>query len=304
MTHSGSWLKVTRVPVSQANELLGASYQLYRHAEANETILRTMSYSLPIALQDHVGTVAPTTFFGSPRNLRKTFRMHGGAAAEASRDVTSRDDYDSLVSPSYIRTLYNSVDYVPNATSKNTIGISAYDGYSPSPTDLTLFMEQFRPDGINATYTVVQINGAGYDPTQPNAQEDFNVQWSQGIAYPTPVIFYNTDGVAPFTPDSSTLTDTNDPYLDWLDYMLDQPNIPQTISSGYAGDEQAVPFDYAMSVCKLFAQLGARGVSVLFPSGNGAVGGFDNGSCVANDGSGDTHFLPTFPASCKSCTLI
>lgn len=31
MTHGGAWLKVTDVLVSQANELLGASYQLYQH---------------------------------------------------------------------------------------------------------------------------------------------------------------------------------------------------------------------------------------------------------------------------------
>lgn len=29
-----------------------------------------------------------------------------------------------------------------------------------------------------------------------------------------------------------------------------------------------VPFDYATSVCNLFAQLGAQGVSVLFSSGD------------------------------------
>jgi hypothetical protein len=41
-THAGAWLTVTNVLVSQANQLLGASYQLYRNAKTNDTIIRTV----------------------------------------------------------------------------------------------------------------------------------------------------------------------------------------------------------------------------------------------------------------------
>ena len=46
------------------------------------------------------------------------------------------------------------------------------------------------------------------------------------------------------------------------------------------------------------AQLGARGVSVLFSSGDGGVSGIANGDCHRNDGSGQVQFVPTFPATC------
>src|ERR1700761_6327290 len=35
ITHGGGWLTVTGVPVSQANEMLGASYQVYRPSGMN-----------------------------------------------------------------------------------------------------------------------------------------------------------------------------------------------------------------------------------------------------------------------------
>lgn len=35
-THDGGWLTTTNVPVSQADDVLGASYQLYRYTAANE----------------------------------------------------------------------------------------------------------------------------------------------------------------------------------------------------------------------------------------------------------------------------
>ena len=38
-THGSSWLTIIRVPIFQANKLLGASYKLYYHAWANDTIL-------------------------------------------------------------------------------------------------------------------------------------------------------------------------------------------------------------------------------------------------------------------------
>jgi len=294
-THGGSWLTVTGVPVSQANGLLGASYQLYRHAGTKEIILRTIGYALPAALQARVQTVAPTTYFGSPR---KESHMHpNGAAALADEPVTvlsSRDDFIK-VTPSVLRSLYNSENYVPSATDRNMLGIAAYHGQYPSPTDLTLFTEYFRTDATDATYTVERINGGEYDPSNPGTEGNINVQYTLGMAYPTPLIYYSTGGLPPFTPSSSQPTNTNEPYLDWFDYILSQEKIPQTINTSYGESEQTVPLDYAKSVCDLFAVLGTRGVSVLFASGNFGVG---IGDCIANDGSGKVQFLPVFPASC------
>ena len=126
-------------------------------------------------------------------------------------------------------------------------------------------------------------------------QANLDVQYAVSISYPTPNTYYITGGSPPFTPDSLTPTNTNEPYLDWLKFILDQPTIPQTISTSYGDDEQTVPPDYAQSVCDLFAQLGARGVSLLFSSGDFGVGG---GSCLSNDGANRRQFVPIFPASC------
>jgi tripeptidyl-peptidase-1 len=88
----------------------------------------------------------------------------------------------------------------------------------------------------------------------------------------------------------------------WLDYVLSQDEIPQTISTSYGDDEQTVPYSYAMRVCAGMASVGARGVSLLFSSGDHGVGdGISNPAhqiCKTNDGRNITTFLPMFPASC------
>lgn len=111
---------------------------------------------------------------------------------------------------------------------------------------------------------------------------------------------YSTGGSPPFTPDTNSPTDTNEPYLTWLDYVLADPNPPHSISTSYGDDEQTVPYNYAVRACQEFAQLGARGVSLMFSSGDNGVG--TNGTCLSNDGKNTARFIPEFPTSCPYVT--
>ncbi len=80
--------------------------------------------------------------------------------------------------------------------------------------------------------------------------------------------FYSTGRAPPFNPDDGMPGYTDEPYLDWLDFMLSVEIIPQTIGTSYCDDEHTVLRDYATPVCQPFAQLGARGSSILFSSGD------------------------------------
>ncbi|KAH9161794.1 subtilisin-like protein [Lactarius sanguifluus] len=296
-SHGGNWLTVTGVPVSTANELLGASYQLYRYAGTNETILRTVGYALPAALHVHVQTVAPTTYFGSPLTPRNRPRgLRGRAAAALStRDVP-------YITPAFLRSLYNSVTYRPAATEQNRIGVTGFHGEYAGDDDLEAFMRRFRSDASDATFLVVDINDSGYDSDEPGDEANLDMQYTQAMAWPTPHVFYSIGGLAEaFIPDSSTPVNGNEPFLGWLEVMIRMEDIPQTISTSYGGNEQTFPPDYATSVCELFGQLGARGVSILFASGDSGVGG---GDCKKNDGSGVVQFQPIFPATCPWVTSV
>jgi tripeptidyl-peptidase-1 len=50
----------------------------------------------------------------------------------------------------------------------------------------------------------------------------------------------------------------------------------------------------------MIGQLGARGVSVIFASGDTGAGS----ACQTNDGTKRTRFLPTFPAACPFATSV
>ena len=285
MTHGGSWLTVGGVRVSQANDLLGASYRLYRHTTANSTVLRTINYGLPGELHAHVRTVAPTTYFGSPRTLPQTSleRPRGVATVLSSR---YGNGVVENVTPSYLRWLYKTADYVPAAASRNVLGIAGFLGDYPSPDDLTIFMNKYRAEGDDATYSVIGVHGGGYNPSYPNnpgLEASDNVQYAAAIAYPTSLIFYSTAHVPGY----------EDMYLNWLNYLLTRRRIPQTIFASYGAFEYDIPQELAESVCDLFAELALRGTTVIVTSGDDGVG---PANCM--DYNGYIHFLPNFPASC------
>ncbi|KAI9435723.1 subtilisin-like protein [Lactarius indigo] len=292
-THGGSWLTLTGIPVSKANDLLGASYRVYQHAETKDRILRTVGYALPVVLHEHVRTVAPTTHFGSPRTSRQKSRNHtSGAAAVLAKSASGQvvkalSSRVTFATPSYLRRLYNMKDYVPAATFRNTLAVAGYFGDYPTQEDLTTFMEEYRSDGPKATFSLKQV-GDGARPNELNEEASSNIQYTAALTYPTPQTFYSTSA-------------GEESFLVWAKYVLAQQDIPQTISTSYGGDEQDFDEAHAREVCRLFAQLGTRGASVIVASGNDGVG---RGKCVVNGGSGRVQFLPMFPASCPFVTAV
>ncbi|KAH9038738.1 peptidase S8/S53 domain-containing protein [Lactarius pseudohatsudake] len=217
-----------------------------------------------------------------------------GARAEAeSVRALSNPDPKTYVSPSYVRWLYNTLGYRPAAVDRNVIGIAGYGGEYPSPKDLRLFMTEFRTDGEDATFSVVQVQGGGNDPDTPGDEACFDTQYTGAITYPTTNVFYSTGGAQ----------DTIDPFSYFVTYMLTkETRIPQTITTSYGGPEYTVPFDYATRVCRLFAELGFCGVSTLFASGDAGVG---PGDCLIEvKGHVSVHFIPEFPATCPYLTSV
>ncbi|KAF8321188.1 subtilisin-like protein [Clavulina sp. PMI_390] len=305
-TPAKEWVKVT-VPIEVAAELAGADYKVYRNVETGRKIVRALEYSLPRALHDHIDTVQPTNFFGF-RQMDKHSFVNGPFAENAveefvtpGSDATVPSSCSTTITPSCLRTLYNTASYTPVSYSNNTIGVAGYLKEYASDSDLQTFFKKYRTDATGYTITHTQVNGGLNTQSSPGVEANLDVQYVTGIAYPTKVIYYSTGGSPPYTADGNTPSNTNEPYLDWLNYLATLTTLPATFSTSYGDDEQTVPLDYATSVCNMFAQVGARGSSLLFSSGDSGVGG---GSCKSNDGTNKVKFLPTFPAACPYVTSV
>ncbi|KAG1833678.1 peptidase S8/S53 domain-containing protein [Suillus subalutaceus] len=313
------WVTI-RVPVGLAEEMLDTTYHVYKHAETGESIVRTTSYSLPDILHHHVDFIQPTTMFARFKAFKST--MHwanqaqpvvssppgGTITGPAGNPVDASCNY--TITLSCLRQLYNAERYKTTATNCNKLGITGFIGQYANNKDLQQFYQDQNPSAYGSKYTLVSINGGkdnqSYDAAGDEA--DLDTQFGFGLTWPTPGTFYTTGGEPPYIPDLLTPNNTNEPYTYWLEHVLSQDDIPQTISTSYGDDEQTVPYTYAIRVCAGMAALGARGVSLLFSSGDNGVGDSNSNPatqiCKSNDGRNVTQFLPTFPASCPYVTSV
>jgi tripeptidyl-peptidase I len=321
------WIKLS-VSVKDAEALLHTNYSIFKHKDGTE-LIRTPQWSLPKDLHQHVVAIQPTNSF-----LRKAPQYHNhqslkpyNPTLEIVQQVKiAMEDTPSLakaalkevcnidrITTACLRRLYNTFDYVPSNSNdpRNVAAFTNYLNNTATLKDLGLFLKKFRPDAISAQVNFTYINkGPNIQdlPKDPNNMPNLNFEGNMdsqaliGLVHPIKVRAYNTGGSPPYIPDLRTADNTNEPFLEWLEYMLQkEKDIPYTISTSYGDNEQTVPIDYAVKVCQQMAMLGARGVSLLFPSGNGV--GVDR-ACLSNDGKNIRKFISFFPASCPYVTAV
>lgn len=218
------------------------------------------------------------------------------------------------VTPTCLRTLYGVANYTVQSADKNTVAQNNFLGEVSARSDTKLYIDRFRPEaaGYENEFKEISIDGGPVDTVYLNATQleaetgiegNLDDQTLIGVSWPTPLEIYSTGGSPPWMADIQTPTNTNEPYLVWLEYILSLPDpLPSVVSTSYDDDEQTVPKDYAISVCNALAQLGARGTSVLFASGDSGVG--TAGNCISNDGTNSSTFLPNFPSTCPYVTSV
>ncbi|KAM5534444.1 hypothetical protein V8D89_011911 [Ganoderma adspersum] len=319
------WVHI-KIPVALAEEMLKTKYHVWTHDATGTSIVRTTSYSLPEHLHDHVELIQPTTMFSHTKSLKTTFHFSHFSQSDTGATSVAADappinipsasgghvdaSCNATVTITCLQQLYNAVGFTPSAKNGNQIGITGYLEQFANIQDLQTFYTNQRPDALNSSFNTVLINGGQNNQTldEAGAEANLDTQFAFGLTFPTPGTFWSTGGSPPFTPDDLTPTNSNEPYLDWLAFILKQKTIPQTISTSYADDEQTVPANFAKRVCNEFAQLGARGTTLTFSSGDGGVGDGEEDpafqECFTNDGRNVTRFVPLFPPSCPFVTAV
>ena len=302
VSSDGFWVQFS-TSVDNVSKLLSADFQNYQ--KGDEIKLRTTQYSVPDDLAQHVDLINPTTFFGSITANAPMIHMEHSEKRQAT--VTQPNvpaACSQTLTPSCIKGLYNVGNYKASPNTISKVGFSAFLNQSALYTDLALYEKAF---GIpNRNFTVETIAGGVNDQTVTgfNAIEaGLDVQNLVGVTSGSvPIVEYITGGSPPFIPDITEPTDSNEPYVPYYRYLLDQTNaqLPQVISNSYGEDEQTVPPKYASRVCNMIGQLGMRGISVLVGSGDYGVGA----GCRSNDGKNTTQYDPVFPASCPFITTV
>ncbi|KAJ7733969.1 family S53 protease [Mycena metata] len=286
VTPAGDMLEI-KIPVSQANNLLSAEFSVFTHVETGNTFIRTLQYSLPAQLTQHIEFFHPTTIFARPLASRPKFVAAG--PAKRATPVLPGSCTDTLT-PACLQELY-SIPTTPATQKSNTLGVAGFLDQFANQADLTTFLTTLRKDINSSTTFALETLDGGSNPQnrdQAGVEADLDTQYTVGIATGVPVVFIsagddNPDGVSGF--------------LDMITLLINDPNRPSVLTTSYSFQaETDLTLPVATNLCNTYAQLGALGTSLLFASGDGGVSGGQAQSC------GD--YVPVFPATCPFITSV
>ncbi|KAI4191778.1 MAG: hypothetical protein LQ348_003430, partial [Seirophora lacunosa] len=310
---AGDWINFY-VSATEAERIMDTKFYYYSNIHNGMERIRTLHYSVPRILHQHIHMIQPTTRFGQVRPERSTVFEHfemGESKESVGRyhgSALNATFCNSTITPQCLRDLYQIGNFSGTAKNGNKIGVCGYLEQYAKFSDFKQFTAQYAPYASGENFTYVLINGglATQGITEFNSVEaNLDVQYAYPLSYPTPGFYYSTGGRGELIPDLDQPTaadNQNEPYLDFLHYILALPDwkLPTTLTTSYGEDEQSVPEAYSNMTCSMFAQLGARGVSVLFSSGDTGPGS----ACQTNDGKNTTRLLPIFPAACPYLTSV
>lgn len=118
----GNWL-TWMVPVSQAEKMLHTRFRSFRNNVSQNVDIRTLEYSVPQDVYDHIQMIQPTTRFGQP-SLQKAPLSNYSPALGSFHDL--EDNCSSMVTPTCLRGLYGVYDTKAHPDPQNKLGISGF----------------------------------------------------------------------------------------------------------------------------------------------------------------------------------
>jgi len=268
---------VARMSTLEASRIFQIKYAHYRHTTGLTAECSPGPYSLPTHIAQHVDFVSGIVGFPDVQTRPPVRRPN---PYEPYPDAKTID-------PDVIRTRYNATGIVcTNSNSSHAVAEFQAQYYSPS--DLQQFwttyvnFAPFRP-----VDKVIGTNKAG----EPGLEASLDIQYIMGVA-PNATTWFYSMAAFNFWTDLTT----------WAKNLNNETTLPfiHSISYGAQGDDPSKTYQNNLDL--QFAKLGARGVSIVFASGDSGSGcgggGYDGPDACA------CQFYPSFPATSPHVTSV
>mmetsp|Transcript_16727 Transcript_16727/g.26327 ORF Transcript_16727/g.26327 Transcript_16727/m.26327 type:complete len:691 (-) Transcript_16727:171-2243(-) len=290
------------VTVAQAEAALGAEYRLLRHAATGRTIARCLGYSLPADVAAAVDFVGPTLRVPNTAYAAKEAGAEYAAAAAAAEGgyydglnyrgedgellVHSGGDHP-YVTPSSLKALYGVGAVTGGAAGNNSLAVTAFLDEYFSESDLELFWEEYSP---LTSGTEVSVSGPN-DESDPGGEASLDIQYASAMATGVPISFWSFPGT------SLDHNGENEPFLNFMMKLNSEENPPLVVSTSYGEDEGSTSLGYAKRLNQEFMKAGARGVTLIFASGDSGVGSTWDFDC-------SEEFIGQWPAASPYVTSV
>ncbi|VDB87353.1 unnamed protein product [Peniophora sp. CBMAI 1063] len=282
---AGDWITITTT-VKQANALLDADFSTFSNSQTGDAVIRTLSYSIPASLKEHVELVHPTVSFPGPRHSLPVASIPlQNLSTNAAPSSCNR-----AITPTCLQELYN-IPTTAAPKSSNQLAVSGFIDQFANQADLKSFLTSFRKDISSSTTFTLQTLDGGSNPQNINeagVEADLDIEYTVGLATGVPVAFVSV---------GDNFQDGDlEGFLDIINFLAAESTPPTVLTTSYGQDESTISRALAEKLCNAYASIGTRGTSILFASGDGGVSGSQSQSC--------SKFIPTFPSGCPFLTSV
>jgi len=273
-TPNGDQITAT-VSFAAAEKMLSARYLQLTHSSTGAAVNRAVSgYSLPEDVAAAVDFVSPTAHIPGITQPVRTLQSGGLNASDANNNNV----------PKTLRQLY-SVGSVTGKAAGNKQAVTAFLGQQYSSSDLQDFWKQYCT-GIECGKGLPKLVG---DATtgSPGVESMLDIEYITGVGGNIETEFWGFSGKSPDNPE-------NEPFMTWLAKASStaDADIPKLFSTSYGEGESTWSPAAANRLNAEFMKIGARGITLLFASGDSGA------NCK------DSKFNPNMPATSPYVTAV
>ncbi|KAF9077784.1 peptidase S8/S53 domain-containing protein [Rhodocollybia butyracea] len=290
-TVSGDWIKFN-VSVGTANTMLNAKYSIFEYTASGKQAVRTLEYSVPEDLREYIKAIHPASSghhhnIGSASNDASEKASSSSTSSASLPTSTAQFSHcNETVTPACIQKLYGLPTTSVSSNTNSTIGVSGYSGQDANKADLTAFLKLFKPDiPSSTTFGTELLDDAtnSQNNSEAGMEANLDIQYTIGLANGIPTTFFDVG--------NTNLDGDDGGFLDIINDLLAERNPPLVLTTSYgvAGDESGLSRPLTFAMCDAFMKLTARGVSILYATGDGGVASSPGGECD------DTPFLAAWP---------
>ncbi|NWR59886.1 TPP1 peptidase, partial [Bucorvus abyssinicus] len=272
-----------RMPARVAEHLLPGA-EFHRYVKGQRGIVRSpLPYAVPEELAEHVDFVGGLHRFPAERTA--VSRAQAGQDMASGQHRGGRAAFHLGVTPSVLRQRYNmtgaDVGLLPNHSQACAQFLEQYFHQA----DLAEFMQLFGSGFAHQSQVDQVVGHQGRGKAGLEASLDVEYIMSTGANIST-WVFSNAGR-----------HESQEPFLAWLLLLSNTSSLPWVHSVSYGDDEDSLSRAYMERVNVEFMKAAARGLTILFASG-------DDGAGCRRVSVGNHTFRPSFPASSPYVTTV
>merc|ERR1711907_413437 len=234
--------------VAGAEQLLSTSFRRLRNTKTGQTAIRASSYTIPALVSGSVSAI---------------FGLHGLPLPPKSPNPTLPTK-PADVTPAVLASQYNIEGVAVSRSDKNRQAVAEFQGQTMNSTDLKSFFAKYVPDAKPGDEVVSKFVG---DEGDKGAQVEasLDIQYIMGVAPGIKTEFWFYDPMD-FCADLKK----------WTSAILSDDNVPlvHSVSYGWQGPFSQIGCTQANidAVDADFVKLAAKGISIIFASGDSGSG--------------------------------